>query len=247
MITRLTDISPAKGNILFIHGMCHGAWCWDQGFIQRFNEAGYNGYAIDLTKHDAAGKTLGINKVTINNYLDDVKLAIKEIGGDVILVGHSMGGFIIQKYLESNTAAKAILLASVPPSGILPAALRYLSKFPEALPSFILQDIYAPFVKNAATLYHPDTDQELIRKCKEKMCSESFKVLLQMMFGPVKKMSSTPILVLGAKEDRVINEKEVISTAQFHQVEAHVMGDLGHNMMLDTEYDKVADIVLKWL
>ncbi len=247
MITRLTSIEPAKGNLLFVHGMCHGAWCWDQGFIQYFNDEGYNCYAINLAKHDQPGKTEGINKVSIDDYLQDVSNAISEIGEEVVLIGHSMGGFVVQKYLEEYRVKKAVLLASVPPSGILPAALRYLSNHISALPHFIIADIYAPFVKNAHILYHKDTNKTDIERYKQLMCAESFKVLLQMMFQPVRKKSKTPLLVLGGKDDQVISQKEVQRTGQFHGVETYIMDELGHNMMLDTSYSKVAQKIFEWL
>jgi len=41
-----------------------------------------------------------------------------------ILIGHSMGGYIIQKYLEDHTSPGAVLLSSPPPTGFLPATLR---------------------------------------------------------------------------------------------------------------------------
>ena len=110
MIVRLSEASHNLGNLLFIHGMCHGAWCWDQGFMQLFTKEGYNCYAINLRKHDSSGKTAGINKVSIQDYLQNIKAAISEIGDEVILIGNSMGGFMIQKYLEKHHIERAVLI-----------------------------------------------------------------------------------------------------------------------------------------
>ena len=40
-----------------------------------------------------------------------------------VLIGHSMGGMVAQKYLESHEAAGLVLMASVPPQGLWAAAL----------------------------------------------------------------------------------------------------------------------------
>ena len=44
----------------------------------------------------------------------------------ITLIGHSMGGLVVQKYLERHAAPLGILLASVPPTGVLATTLRPL-------------------------------------------------------------------------------------------------------------------------
>src|SRR5690606_22425315 len=53
----------------------------------------------------------------------DQLAAVEECGQPAVLVGHSMGGLVVQKYLERGGALGAILLASVPTSGALGATL----------------------------------------------------------------------------------------------------------------------------
>ncbi len=40
-----------KETIVFVHGMCHGAWCWEEQFIPYFKELGYNCIAFNLPGH----------------------------------------------------------------------------------------------------------------------------------------------------------------------------------------------------
>jgi pimeloyl-ACP methyl ester carboxylesterase len=37
-----------------------------------------------------------------------------------VVIGHSMGGFVVQKYLETHQAPAGVLLASIPPRGLGP-------------------------------------------------------------------------------------------------------------------------------
>jgi non-heme chloroperoxidase len=36
-----------------------------------------------------------------------------------VLIGHSMGGMVLQKYLEKREAPAVVLMSSVPPQGLL--------------------------------------------------------------------------------------------------------------------------------
>jgi pimeloyl-ACP methyl ester carboxylesterase len=79
--------------LLFVHGGCHAAWCWDEHFLDFFASRGFRAVAEGLY-------------------------------GESIVIGHSLGGFVVQKYLENNQAPAGVLLASIPPQGVLRSAMR---------------------------------------------------------------------------------------------------------------------------
>jgi hypothetical protein len=73
-----------------------------------------------------------------------------------VLIGHSTGGFLVQKYLEDRSAPAGVLLASTPPQGTLRAAMRIWFHHPWlAIPSRIRTQVYATSVlttlRNALT------------------------------------------------------------------------------------------------
>ena len=37
--------------ILFVHGMWHAAWCWEEFFLPYFAQHGYESYALSLRGH----------------------------------------------------------------------------------------------------------------------------------------------------------------------------------------------------
>ena len=246
-VTALTE--ETKGTILFVHGMCQGAWCWDQGFMQEFAKAGYNCYAIDLPLHNKPGKNKAVNNQSIDDYVAFVKKTTDDLGKDVIVVGHSMGGFIAQKFLERYFCRAVVLLASVPHSGILPGSLRFLMKHPDAFPNLITRDIFGPFVKYAEDLYASTTDRQKIEHYKSLMRSESFQAVLDMMFKPVKvpNPNKVPMLIAGADDDLVITQKEVKMTAEYYLETPVFFSGLGHNLMLDKDYQVVSGSIIKWL
>jgi pimeloyl-ACP methyl ester carboxylesterase len=63
----------------------------------------------------------------------EVRERLAELGPRTVLVGHSMGGLIVQRALEDlgvSRAAGAVLLASVPRRGAIPATLRLARREP---------------------------------------------------------------------------------------------------------------------
>lgn len=82
-------------SILFIHGMYYDAWCYEEYFIPYFTDLGYDYYALSLQNHGKSENKKPFWKVRIKDYVEDVKKTVDKIGGNPILVGHSMGGFIL--------------------------------------------------------------------------------------------------------------------------------------------------------
>lgn len=62
-----------KGSIVFVHGVCHGAWCWER-FLKYFSEKGYNCFALSLRGHgESKGRGLGKLFYRLSHYVVDVK------------------------------------------------------------------------------------------------------------------------------------------------------------------------------
>src|SRR6478735_2105335 len=94
--------------LVFVHGAVHAAWCWDEHFLDYFADNGYRCIAFSLRGH--GGSSLGekaLNACSIADYVDDMRAVINQLPLHPVLVGHSMGGFIVQKYLESASAPAA--------------------------------------------------------------------------------------------------------------------------------------------
>jgi pimeloyl-ACP methyl ester carboxylesterase len=116
--------------LLFIHGMLHAAWCWDVHFLDYFAQHGYAAYAVNLRGHGNSAGREKLRWTRIADYVEDVANALQQLSSPPILIGHSMGGFVIQKYLEDHIAPAAVLLSSPSPTGLLPTALRIARRRP---------------------------------------------------------------------------------------------------------------------
>ena len=130
MISRYPIKDQYPTPLLFIHGTLHTAACWDAHFLDYFAEHGYAAHALNLRGH---GNSEGRDKLRwtrIADFVDDVANAVQQLPHPPILIGHSMGGIIIQKYLEEHDAPAAVLLSSAAPAGLLPTAIRTARREP---------------------------------------------------------------------------------------------------------------------
>ena len=68
---------------------------------------------------------------SLSDYVADVAEVAASLPSSPILVGHSMGGGVVQRYLETRARAPgAVLLASLPPTGVIGATLKIARNHP---------------------------------------------------------------------------------------------------------------------
>lgn len=245
---------PVRPPLLFVHGAWHGAWCWEQHFLRYFADRGWTVKAVDLRGHGAAPGRKGLRWTRIADYVDDVAIAAGTMGSAPVVIGHSMGGLIVQKYLERNAAPGAVLLASVPPAGVLATTLRFAGRHPLQFLKTNLTLSLWPVVETpelAAEMLLPRSmrDSE-VRALHDRLQDESYLAYLDMMVfnrphpAAVRKL---PMLVLAGSADRTFTVREARATAEAYGAELEVFPDLAHDLMLGPGWQVVAGRMEGWL
>lgn len=245
--------SPREVPLLFVHGMCHAAWCWEEFFLPYFADHGYPSYALSLQGHGKSESPKRLRSLSLADYVSDISEAVDRIGTPPVLVGHSLGGLVVQKYLETRRAPAALLLASVPPGGILRSTVRFAFRRPLAFIRMNLTLSLYPLVETPEhcrnLLFSEDLPEDRIREYQSRMQDESYRVFWDSVGlnlpdpGRVK----TPVLVLGAENDRVITVEENRETARSYDTEAEIFPDMAHDMMLESGWQNVAARIREWL
>jgi pimeloyl-ACP methyl ester carboxylesterase len=92
------DLLKGRGTILFVHGAGGGQYTWS--FQKGFFEKEFNPIIIELPGH---GESEGKGEQEIGRYAEHVYAFLKALGLEkVFLVGHSMGGAIVQTLALSH-------------------------------------------------------------------------------------------------------------------------------------------------
>ena len=116
--------------VLFIHGAFAGAWMWSETFMPFLAAAGHPCHALSLRGHGASHGHERMDWHSIADYVDDVSTVVDWLDETPVLVGHSMGGFIVQKFLERHPLPGAALLCSVPPQGLIASQFHLMFQKP---------------------------------------------------------------------------------------------------------------------
>jgi pimeloyl-ACP methyl ester carboxylesterase len=239
--------------LLFVHGASLAAWCWDVHFLDFFASHGYSAHAVSLRGH---GKSEGREKLKwfrVSEYVQDVENAVGQLPSPPVLIGHSMGGLVVQKYLEKHQPPAAVLMASVPVAGILASTLRAAWRHPFIFTKANLKMSFQTMIGTPAlaneTHYSEGLTEEVMLSYFNQIQEESFMAFQDMLALCLPKPAKlkTPLLVLGAKLDYLFKPNEIQATAKAYGVQAEIFENMAHNMMLEARWQIVAERILGWL
>jgi len=243
---------PRDTPLLFVHGAYTAAWCWDENFLPWFAEQGYSAYALSLSGHGRSRGRAFLDSLSISDYVDDVVEVVTKLPAAPVLIGHSMGGMVVQKFLERQTVPGAVLMSSVPPQGLLGSAFGIAFSRPHLLGD--LNNVIGgnqPHVETLRdALFHEAIELERLQRYYHLCQPESHRALWDMSLFDLPSLSrihQPPMLVLGAEHDVLIPPDQVKMTAWRYEVEATILPGLGHGMMLERDWRVAADPILSWL
>jgi alpha-beta hydrolase superfamily lysophospholipase len=183
----------------------------------------------------------------------DVGEVVRGLGKPPVVVGHSMGGLVVQKFLEENAAPAGVLLASVPPRGVLRTTLRIACRHPLAFLKVNLTLSLYPIVGTPRltreAFFSEDIPPERLNRFFDRIQDESYLAFLDMLLLnlPQPEKVRTDLLVLGAEKDTIFTEDEIRQTAEAYGTEAILFPQMAHDMMLEPGWQSVADHILSWL
>jgi pimeloyl-ACP methyl ester carboxylesterase len=253
VITQEPDSTPRPTALLFVHGMWHAAWCWAEHFMPYFAQHGYTSYALSLRGHGASEGRERLRWTSLAEYVADVAQVVGQIEKPPVLIGHSMGGMIVQKYLESHQAPAAVLMGSIPTNGLLDATLRFTRRHPllflkANLTMSLIHVVSTPALVREG-LFSADLPQEKVEDYAARLQDESYRAYIDAMVLnlPRPKRVETPMLVLGASDDAFFSPASVERTGRAYHTQAEIFPDMAHNLMLESGWQAVADRILGWL
>lgn len=239
--------------LLFVHGAWHAAWCWDENFLGYFADQGYRAVAVSFRGHGGSSTDKPLRSCSVEDYVEDVRSVADSLPVPPVVIGHSMGGLIVQKYLESRPAPAGVLMASIPPQGNYGSSLRWLRNHPWHAIKMAVTGRSLPYINTPVLarekFFSEATPEDQVRECAARLQEDSARVSIDclMLKLPRPDRVSTPLLVLGAEQDGAHTRKEVRATARAYGSEAEFFPGMGHNMMLEPGWEAVAERIHSWL
>jgi len=199
--------------------------------------------AADFPAHGELDRS-GLMRIPLNAYVQAVASAAESLERPLALVGHSMGGFIIQKYPETADADLAILLASVPPKGASGMVKRMATRRPlDFLRTMTTSEATNSEERTHEYFFSPATPAPIVNEVHRRLQPESRRVLRDMMTALHSERVKTPVVVMGAAYDWLVAPaSELLATVRaFHTTAQTLPG--GHDMMLDFAWEQVSNAI----
>ena len=236
------------------HGMWHGAWCWEP-WQKALAGWGWESHAISLPGHGESPLQRPIRWCTLDYYLGFLSEFIERTTPLPILMGHSMGGALIQRYLKQvrDDLPAAVLVASWPSH----------STFASGLMDLLRLDPWGAFLSGITLSANPhirtaeqaakrliSTGAEISpEELHQKLVPESQLVLNQHnppLWFPARTIN-TPLLWIAGDSDKVVNEPSQRKSAEYYGAEYVVEAGAAHNLMMEKSQRQTIETIHHWL
>lgn len=240
--------------LIFVHGGYVNAGCWDLNFLPHFSRLGYDCHAIDLSGHGASAGREDLDSYDLDHYAADVGQLVAELPALPVLIGHSMGALVVQRYLEKAQAAAVIMMAPVPTTGLSGCSVQLTQRQPDFLRE-AARAVRGKFSENTERVmrevyFSPDTTGEQFAAFKPLLQPESDGVVMEMMalaWHLPKRRPKIPALVMGGELDALFPASLLHFTASGWNAETCVIPGAGHMLMMEPQWAAAAAKIDNWL
>jgi pimeloyl-ACP methyl ester carboxylesterase len=250
-----------KRQLVFIHGLFMNAKVW-QLWMRYFELRGYTCYAPSYPFHLGEPLSLRANPdptlrhLTFTTVVDHYKDFIDNLDCTPILIGHSMGGLVVQKLIELNYGMAGICLQSAPPAGLFSFKLSFVRcHFPTVNPlkgnSICVPDV--DWVRYA--ICHLLTE-EAAKTLYAKFIVPESRNVPRSSLGKAGRIDFTkphkPLLFIAGDIDHAIPSELVVKNFNAYRSTTSIkayqaFAGRTHNICLQENWSEVADYISAWI
>ena len=240
--------------LVFVHGGYTHSGCWDVNFLAFFQARGYNCFALDLSGHGESDGFEDLNSFGLDDYADDIRQLVDGLDKPPVLIGHSMGALVVQRYLETASAKAVVMLAPVPPTGLAASGMQLAIRQPDFIAE-AERAVRGEFTENTIRVlrevyFSPDVSAAQFAVFQPMVQEESMCAIAEMMALSLRmpgKKPRIPALVIGGQLDALFSSTRLYHTAAGWNAETCVIPRAGHMLMLDPQWLSVAEKIDSWL
>jgi pimeloyl-ACP methyl ester carboxylesterase len=244
LVSRHPQTASKSPPLLFVHGSFTDAQVWDIYFLPFFANQGYEAHAISLRGHGRSEGRQQLHTWRLADYVADLAYAVTKLSRPPVVIGHSMGGMVVQKYLEASPQlAGVVLMASVPPQGLLASNLHMAIRYPFLFQQMVMFSLFGPSYGSI------DMMRRLLFSA-DMPTAKLYQFFDYMGLNPLHlkpQEVKIPVLVLGAQRDVFISPALIKDTARFYSADDHIFSNMAHAMMLEANWHEVASYLRDWM
>ena len=239
---------PRRPPVLLVHGIAGGAWYWEPwlGFLA---DRGWPAYALELRGRPGSRPVPALGRVSLRDYVDDVREMAAALGRPAV-VGHSMGGLLVQKAAEADPFAAIVLLCSMPPKGIWFARPRLMLRQLLHLRTMLLERPLVADPDDLADMTLNRVPEPERAELARRFDPESGRVARELSLGGLAVDPAAiraPLLAVGATEDRFFSPDVARKIAARYGVPLRLYEGHAHFVVMEPGWERIAADVEGWL
>jgi pimeloyl-ACP methyl ester carboxylesterase len=248
--------------VVFVHGMYMTPTCWS-AWVQRFREHGFRALAPPWPLHDAPPAALrdrhpdpALGKLTLDEVVAEMARTVEAVDEKPLLIGHSMGGLVVQLLLQRQLGVCGVAIDSAPPKGVLSFKWSFLkSNWPVVSPFANKDQPYLLTLEDFRYAFaHTLSDEALKAAYERDVVPESRRVGNGPTTAAAKidfTAARPPLLFVAGGADRIIpaslnasNHKKYAASAGITAIKA--FPGRTHYTLAQEGWESIADFVLDW-
>lgn len=244
----------ARPPLLLVHGAFTGAWCWEAGVAPYLRERGWRVECPDLPGRRGRADHERLQSFGLSHFVDAVRRAVERFERPPVVIGHSMGGGLAMQVGAIRRLAGLVLIASVPPTGLLPASTALAWRDPELWQAIgrlqTLGEDGADIGVLKRAMFTDDVPEVAVRPHLQRFQNESRQAVLALQAPQAINpwaFWGLPVQVLGGARDTLIPPVFQHWTAGLLGRTAEMLEGFGHGLMLEPGWERVAGRIADWL
>jgi pimeloyl-ACP methyl ester carboxylesterase len=253
-VKRQSIVTP----VVFVHGAFCGGWAFD-AFREPFEAAGFETHAPNLPHHERGADLEQLAQSGLKDYAQAISHYVRGLRAPPVLVGHSLGGLVVQLAATHTPVAGLVLLAPSAPWGVPPTTLdEQTHQFGLTLLGDYWRRPIPPDYRVARSTTLDRLTRDDARHAFARFVPESGRAIREAVQwwsdhsmasqAPVYRIAA-PVLGLAGGKDRVnpaSTIRRVIARFPNGQAHFHEFPEMSHWLVGEPEAGDVAKLTLQW-
>ena len=251
-----------RTSVILIHGEFLSSDCW-QGWQQRFEMAGYRCQAPAWPYHDRPADELRrapdprLASLGLGDLVEHYARFIAALPAAPIIIGHSIGGLVMQMLLDHGLGVAGVGLSALPPRGALPGLSMKGATFVSLLAQLGWTRIQTlsprRFARRMAQTL-PAAEQAAIHR--RFLVPTARRLIFEAALGIGNGVNfagpaRAPLLLVGGEEDRIVEPSALRALYRAHlhspaETALRLLPRRSHWLLTDPGWETLADFCLAW-
>lgn len=239
------DAVPGRPPLLFVHGLGGAAWIWEEAWLGRAADAGWSAHAVSLRGHGASAGREHRWRISLADYVRDVRQVASALPEPPVLVAHSLGAVVVGQVIARQPVPAVVMLVPVAVTHGFGTLAHNLPRIPGQMLRMVAGQplrLSADDILNVLAARDPAQAHRYIARLDDEPPVPQYQLAFHVPPGPPR--GDPPVLVYGAEHDRLVPTRDAERTAAYYGTTVRELPGTGHYVMLDDARDTALDTVL---